>query len=97
MLRNDLPSRTLCLLQEMQVIIYSAHTIVSHGPCHQYVHEVVRVQPIIKLSWYPGICTVVPLLRDPHYIDNGTCKCQHLQTAADLAGACTGKNIMLNL
>ena len=75
LLCNDLPSRTLCLLQEMQVITCSANTVVSHSPCHQYVHEVVRVQPVIKLPWHPGICTVVPLLGNPHYIDNGTCKC----------------------
>ena len=83
-LRNDLPSRTLCLLHKMQVITCCANTVVSHGPCHQYVHEVVRVQPVIKLPWNPGICTMVPLLWNPHNVDNGTSKCQHLQTEVSL-------------
>ena len=80
---NDLSSGTLCLLQKMPVIIYSANTVMSHSHSHKYVHEVVRIQPVIKLSWYPGVCIVIPLLRNPEYINDGTCECQHLQTADD--------------
>ena len=74
-------------MQEMKVIICCTHTVVSHCPRHQYVHEVVRVQPIIKLPWHPGICAVVPLLGNAHHIDNGTCKRQRLRTPCEVAYA----------
>ena len=75
---HELPSRTLSLFHEVQVVTGSSKTVVNHGTCYQDVHDLMGIQPVVKFACNPWVLVVVPLLWNAHDIDYSAGACQHL-------------------
>ncbi len=75
---HELPSRTLSLFHKVQVVTGSSKTVVNHGTCHQNVHDLMGVQPVVKSACYSWVLVVIPLLWNAHDIDYSACACEHL-------------------
>ena len=75
---HELPSRTLSLFHEMQVVTGSSKAVVNHGTCHQDVHDLMGIQPVVKSACYSWVLVMIPLLWNAHDIDYSASACQHL-------------------
>jgi len=72
---HELPSRTLSLFHKMQVVTCSSKTVVNHGTCHQDVHDLMGIQPVVKSACCPRVLVVIPLLWNAHDIDYSAGAC----------------------